>query len=89
MADQYQVLEGVLDQELAGLKREMMAQARQELVLSKNEYGNLVGSVEVNLDAVLRSAASTRIVRQVLEAQGEEDNPSAEEARVEESTEAK
>lgn len=71
--------------ELEALERELI-QTVQERLLKEGkafpgEESFIEARVVVDLHAVLRSSSSCRVVRQVQQAEGEEDHQTAEEAR--------
>lgn len=85
MADPWHVLESVIDDDLASIKRNLMDQARQRRVMGGANAGDegttIRVELEVDLDAVLRTATSSRVVQQVLRTEGEEDHSAAQVTR--------
>jgi len=61
MADQFKVLETVVDLELAAVKRDIMAKAASARMMGGGEHDNteLEFTVRVDLNAVLKCATST------------------------------
>ena len=83
MADTFNVLSFILDEDLAALKRDAMSHAAGARLLGGSEHEDTVLqlTLEVDLRAVLRAQTSCRTVRQVQQAEGQEDHQPAEEAR--------
>jgi hypothetical protein len=65
MADQFAVLELVIDQELDALKRTLLQDARSRMTAGTEDLGLVQATVEVDLDAVLRNSTSARMVKNV------------------------
>lgn len=80
--DSLRLLSFLLDDAMGSLKGELMQLASKKIVMGGLDEGTLVeATLEVDLDAVLRSQASCRTVREVQQAEGEEDSQSTENPR--------
>lgn len=81
MADRWALLDFVIDQELARVKRELMDTARSVAISGGTHEGtDIEVLVRVDLDAVLRSSASTSVVRQIQRDESEASDRTAEES---------
>lgn len=82
MADFLKLFQYNLHQELEALERELVEVIKQRVVKEGEDFPGeasvLQATVEVDLNAVLRSSSSTRSLRQVQQAKGEEGNQSTE-----------
>lgn len=80
MADVFKVLEANLDSELEAIRREVLQLAGRNKIMggSKDEDPIIVARLEVDLNAVLRSATGSSVVCEVQQTEGGEDRQATE-----------